>query len=75
MSGPVSWLIIGLMSLSFVSCGLFSYFGTTVSTTFQNYPRVVRTASSGSGSTGFIRNGSLGSSGSSILGGGPSSGK
>jgi len=77
MTNVISWLIIGLITLSFGACALFSYFGTGISTAVKNYPRVERVSSSAgrTTNTGLIRTGSVGSSGSSVVGGGTSSGK
>ena len=77
MTNAISWLIIAFMALSFGACALFSYIGTGISTAVKNYPRIerVKTAATSASGTRLIRTGSIGSSGSSVSGGGPSSGK
>ena len=73
MSKPLTWFLVAVLGLNFGACVLLSYLGTGVATAAQRYPRVVQTESSKS-KTLFIRSGSTGG-GSSIQGGGPSSGK
>jgi hypothetical protein len=75
MSNLLSWFIIGILTLNFGACVLLSYLGTGLSTAAKRYPRIEQQSTTKSPKRpAIIRTGSTGG-GSSISGGGPSSGK